>query len=223
MCLVAGMFGASAATAAAAQAITGLAISAVSTVTGIVSSQQQAKVAAQQAKIQTVNQQRQVELSRRATMLRHMGDVKAQQAATLAYNKQIFYNSEAANRVYMAEQTKLWEASQRAAFRAQEIYARQIGSMGRVLSSGAIGQSVGLLALDSKRQAGFATAEQNATMRSAVAQAGVAMQGASLEQQSANNQAYSRLPAPVQAPQYEAWPVGIGGTQDIGIPTYNWT
>lgn len=224
MCLpIAGAAAGSAAALSNSLAIFGAITSAVSTVAGIAQAQQSANTAAQQARIQTLNQQRQVELSRQATMMRHMGDVRAQQVATLAYQKQVFNNSEAANRVYVAEQTKLWEASQRAAFKAQEIYARQIGSLGRVLSSGATGQSVGLLAMDSQRQAGFAQAEQNATMRSAYAQAGVAMQGAAIEQESANNLAYSRLPAPVQAPQYEAWPVGVGGTRDIGIPTYNWT
>jgi hypothetical protein len=40
--------------------------------------------------------------------------------------------------------------------------------------------------------------------------------------ESANNEALSRLPAPVRAPQYSPWAVGVGGKGDPGIPAYSW-
>lgn len=225
MCIIAGMFGASAAAAASAQAIAGLVISAAGTAAGIAQQQQQLQyqhaMTMQQQTMQSQNQQRQVAAERQAQMLRHIGEVKAQQEQTLAYNRQIFNNNEAANRVFSAEQIKLNEARNKAAFKGQEIYAKAIGAQGKVLASGATGQSVGLLALDANRQAGFANAELNASMRSAEGAAANAMLGASLENESANNMALSKLPGPVQAPQFSPDISGIG-IGALGIPSYNW-
>lgn len=203
-------------------AVVGTVISAASSAAGIMQAQQQANFQAQQAAIQTQNARRQAQAARQQQALKHMGDVKAQQAQTLAYQKQIFNNSEAANRVYTAEQLKLQEARMKAAFKSQEIYAKQIGSVGSVLAAGQTGQSVGLIAQDAERQAGFATAQQSAGVRSVEAAAASAMEGARLENESANNQALSRIPFPIQAPQFEPEPVGIGGGGGMGIPSYDW-
>lgn len=227
MCIMIGA--AAASTISAVSAIAGIA----GTVAGIAQAQQQQEIQQQQflfqhqMQVQQMDQQyrqqqRQVQFERRQQVLKHIGDVKAQQASALSYQKQVFFNSEAANRVYTAEQLKLNEARAKAAFKSQEIYAKQIGAMGKVLASGATGQSVGLLTIDSQRQAGFAEAEQNATLRSAELAMASTVQGAANENMSANNQALAKVPAPVQAPLLSPDVSGIGKNLNLGIPSYNW-
>jgi hypothetical protein len=203
-------------------AVAGLAISAISTVAGIAQAQQSAAMAQQQAAIQTQNAQQQANYERMSIQAKHIGDVRAQQAATNSYVKQIFNNDQAANKVYMQEQAVMQEANARAAFKSQEIYAKQIGAVGSVLSTGMTGQSIGLLALDAERQAGFAQAQSDASTRSAEIASGIRSDLAFNKAESANNEAASRLPAPVSAPQYSPWPLGIGGKGDPGVPSYNW-
>lgn len=202
--------------------VAGLAISAIGTVAGIAQAQQQAAFAQQQAAIQTQNAQQQANFERMSQQAKHIGDVRAQQAATNSYVKQIFNNDSAANKVYMQEQAVMQEANAKAAFKSQEIYAKQIGAVGSVLSTGMTGQSVGLLALDAERQAGFAQAQSDASTRSAEIMSGIRSDMAFNRAESANNEAASRVPAPVSAPQMSPWPLGIGGKKDPGVPSYNW-
>ena len=122
----------------------------------------------------------------------------------------------------MQEQAVMQEANARAAFKSQEIYAKQIGAVGSVLSTGMTGQSVGLLAMDAERQAGFTQAQSDASTRSAGIMYGIRSDVAFNKAESANNEAASRVPAPVSAPQYSPWPLGIGGKGDPGVPSYNW-
>jgi hypothetical protein len=176
----------------------------------------------QQNNLAYQNAQRQAFYEREAQAIKHQGDVRAQQAQMLAYNQNVFNSSEAVNRVYTAEQMKLKEARDKAAFKSQEIYAKSIGSLGRVLSTGATGQSVGLLAMDTQRQAGIAAAQQSASLRSATDQYGVNVSMAQLKQESDNNMALSRVSAPVQAPRFAPEPTGFGTNLGLGIPSYRW-
>ena len=122
----------------------------------------------------------------------------------------------------MAEQLKVQEAATKAAFKSQEIYAKSIGAMGKVLASGQTGQSVGLMAMDTSRQAGFGLAEQSASIRGAIHAGDVAMDAAYHKNQSANNEALSRLPASPSHPTLTPDPVGMGTNLGLGIPSYNW-
>jgi hypothetical protein len=184
--------------------------------------QYQADVSAQQQNIAYQNQQRQTYFDRQQQVMKHIGDTQAQQASMLAYQRNIYNNNEAANKVYVSEQQKMIEAKQKAAFKSVDIYAKQIGGMGKVLSSGAVGKSVGLLAMDPGRQAGRALAEQSAGIRSAATSMDIGMAAAQSQNESANNQALSRVPAPVQAPQFAPGVQGIGQNLGLGIPSYNW-
>jgi len=212
--------------AAAALPYLSLGLSAVGTGAGIIQSQQQAAqqraAANQNLQIQHMNAQRAAYAERQAQIAQYTANSKAHHEANLTYQQQVQNNADAANRVYVQEQTKMSETRAKAAFRAQEIYAKSIGAQGRVLASGAVGQSVGLMAMDAERQAGFSLAEQNASVRSAQNAAAVAMEGGYLQNRSANNQAYSRLPAAPQHPTLAQDPVGIGPNLNLGIPTYNW-
>jgi len=228
--------GAASGTGAAASlgaAIVGSVISAASTAAGIYQQQQQmqyqtamnqyqADVNYQQQNIAFQNQQRQAYFDKQQQVTKHIGDVQAQQASMLAYQRNIYNNNEAANKVYVSEQQKMLEAKQKAAFKSVDIYAKQIGSMGKVLSSGAVGKSVGLLAMDSERAAGRAMAEQNASIRSAGDSMTIGMAAAQNQSESANNQALSRVSAPIQAPQFAPYATGIGQNLGLGIPSYNW-
>lgn len=219
MCLP--IAGAAAGTAAAVQsttAIAGLVISAVGTAASMAASQQQAQMAQQQANLQLQQQRQQTEIQNQNLANQYTGEVAAQQAKRMAYERQVLNNTNAASRSFTQEQVKLNEARDKAAFKAQEIYAKSIGAKGSVLATGATGQSVGLLALDADRQAGLGTAAQDASIRSAEAQAGVAMDLASSQANSANNQAYSSLGVPVTMPNLAPSP----GGGPINAPEYNW-
>ena len=75
-------------------------------------------------------------------------------------------NAEEANRVYTAEQARLEGKRKEAAFEAQSILAKSIGTKGTILASGRTGQSIGLLVNDVERQAGIQKAQQTAMLES---------------------------------------------------------
>lgn len=178
--------------------------------------QQQQDLQYQQAQQQAAQQNQQIQAQ-------HKGQVRQEIAARRAYEQQLQNNNTAANKTYVQEQAKLQEARAQAAFKAQSNYAKAIGNQGKVLASGATGQSVGLLVKDAERQEGLATAQANAGLRSAEAQSAVGMDIAFEQAKSANNQAWNKLPTPTQAPVFADKPVGIGKDLGLGIPAYDWT
>ena len=212
MCVVAGS--AAAAALSTASTVVGM----IGTVAGIAQSQQQAAFAQQQANLQLQQQRQQAEVQNQQLANDYVGKVAQQQAQTEAYEKQLLYNQNAANRGFAQEQAKLDEAKTKAAFKSQEIYAKQIGALGSVLASGATGQSIGLLAMDTERQAGLGKAEQDASVASAARQAAVGTQLVADQQTSANNEAYSQLAISPAAPTFSPSP----GGGPIDSPTYNW-
>ena len=206
--------------------IAGLAISGASSVANIAMAQQSAQMQAaqykQQMDLQYQQAQQQANMQNRQIQAQHQGQIRQEIAARRAYEQQLQNNNTAANKSYTQEQAKLNEAKAKAAFQAQSNYAKAIGSQGKVLASGATGQSVGLLVNDADRQAGFSTAQQNASIRSAEDQAAIGMDIAFEQAKSANNQAWNKLPTPTQAPVFADKPVGIGKDLGLGIPAYDW-
>ena len=228
MCIVLGA--AAAAGLSAIGTIGGLASSAFGIVQGQQQAQQQQQAAAMQARqaqenmnMQYAQAQQSAFRERTAQVQKHIGETRAQQANHLSYYRQLTNNNEAANKAYTQEQVKLNEARTAAAFKAQANYAKSIGARGKILASGATGQSVGLLAMDVERQQGFATAEQNASLRSAEQSASIGMDIAHTQAKSAHNTAYSNLMPTVQAPLLTPDPSGVGENLNLGIPTYNWS
>ena len=206
--------------------VIGLAVSAIGTVAGIAQSAQSMNMQAaqykQQMDLQYQQAQQQAHQQNKQIQADHQGRVRQEVAARRAYEQQLQNNNTAANKSYVQEQAKLKEARDQAAFKAQANYAKAIGSQGKVLASGATGQSVGLLARDAERQEGFATAQANAGLRSAEAQSAVGMDIAFEQAKSANNQAWNKLPTPTAAPVFADKPVGIGEDLGLGIPAYDW-
>lgn len=220
MCLVEGMLGASAAGAASAQAIAGLAISAGSLVTSISQANYQARVARRQADIQHQNQQLQQNYENKKTISNHISAIRAQQAAEIAGMKDVLNANTAANRAYEAEQIKKNDARTKAAFQMQDIYAKQIGTQGSIFATGATGQSIGLLAMDAERKGGFAKAKEIASKQSLYSQSDINMYNVETTRQSKVNIALASIPAPVSAPQFAPeitgdYPLGLG------LPEYN--
>ena len=228
MCLVLG------AAAAAGLSTLGTVAGIASSAFGIIQGQQQQQFAQQQAVLQQQQAiqnmdlqyqqaQRQVAHENQARVNKFQGEVRMQQAQKLSYYQQLDNNNEALNKSYTQEQVKLNEAKDAAAFKAQANYAKAIGAKGKILAGGMSGQSIGLLSLDVDRQKGFADAQENASLRSAEAQAAVGMDSAYTQAKSANNQAYSKLTPNVQAPLLAPKPLGIGKDLNLGIPTYSWS
>lgn len=216
MCIATAGAGVTAAAAAATNA--GLAISAVSTVAsigmGIMSAQQQAAQAQQQVDLQNRQRMEQASLSNQAAQAAYNGKVKAQQASHLSFYKQLDNINSGVNKTYIQEQLKFEEAQTKAAFKSQDILRKSIGAQGKILASGATGQSVGLLALDADRQAGFAQSQTNASVDSAAIQGAITQDVAFDQAQSSANQAFSRTDVTAQAPILD--PYGMAG---LNIPT----
>jgi hypothetical protein len=218
MCIAAGT------AAAAALSTTSTIVGMASTAFGIIQSQQQAQyqaaAAAQQMDLQYQQAQQSAFRDRQQQVQQFVGQVEAQQQGVKQYQKQLNSNNQALNKSYASEQAKLQEARSAAAFKAQANYAKAIGTKGTVLAAGQTGQSVGLLAMDADRQAGLATAQQNASLRGAEIQAGIGMDVAFDQAQTANNQAFSKVGLPVQHPTLAPDPIGIGKNLNLGIPSY---
>tara|TARA_X000000368_G_scaffold411525_1_gene396510 strand:+ start:81 stop:782 length:702 start_codon:yes stop_codon:yes gene_type:complete len=214
--------------AAAAMGLTviGTAVSAAGVGLSMYQSQQnmqfQAATARQQQDLAYRQAQQQQRFQNESIVNKHIGQVKAQQAASNAANMALFYGDQSANKAWISQQQKFKEVKDKAAFKSQTILAKMIGSKGRVLASGATGQSVGLLALDAERRGGFAQAEQDATVRSAEMAMGNSMETTRLKALSNANRIGSMLDFPVQAPQLSPEPMGIGKDLQLGIPAYSW-
>lgn len=207
-------------------ALAGLAISAVGIGVSVYQSQQSMKFQADMARQQQDLAYRQAQQQQRFTneqiVNKHIGQVKAQQAAVNAANMAWFYGDQSANKAWVSQQQKFNEVKDAATFKSQNILAKMIGSKGKILASGATGQSVGLLALDAERRGGFAQAEQDATVRSAEMAMGNSMETTRIKALSNSNKIGSMLDFPVQTPQLSPEPIGIGKDLELGIPAYSW-
>ena len=207
-------------------AIAGVVVSAVGTAASLYQGMQNMQLtvdmARQQQDLSYRQAQQQQNFQNQAIVQKHIGDVKAQQAAQLAAEKAYFFGDQAANAAFVSQQEKLKEIQTKAAFKSQEIYAKQIGGKGRILAEGGIGQSIGLLALNEERLAGFALAEQNASLRSAEMAMGNSMEETRLKALSNINVIASKTPTPVMTPTLAPQPIGIGKDLELGIPSYNW-
>ena len=210
MCLPAGAAGLT-----ALSQIVGMAGTAVCIFQAQQSAQMQARQAQQNIDLQARQRNEQAQLANKRAVTQYAGQVRAQQAGTKSFYQQLDNINSSANKTYVQEQAKLAENRQKAAFKTQEILRKSIGIQGKILASGATGQSVGLLALDAERQAGFAQAQQNASVDSAALQSAVSQDIAFDQAKSAANQAFNRTPPPSQAPILD--PYGMAGLE---IPTY---
>jgi hypothetical protein len=159
--------------------------------------QEQANLQVQQANqsilTQYEQQVRATKAERESILSRYAADKIGYQRSKEQAEKQYGLNAEALNTAYMQEQTKLKEVRQKAAFESQAALAKSIGMKGKILASGRTGQSVGLLVKDVDRQSGFEIAAQEASVDSAKDAAGISMDQAYNQAESANAQAASKI------------------------------
>ena len=221
MCIAIGA--AAASTISTISTVAGVASSAFGIIQSVQQANYQAAVQAQQMDLQYRQAQQATFRDRQQQIAKYVGDVETQQQGIKQYQAQLNRNNQALNKSFAQEQLKLKEAKSAAAFKAQSNYAKAIGAKGSLLAAGQSGQSIGLLALDADRQAGFATAEQNASIESAKDSAGLGMDIAVDQAETANNQAFSKIGLPVQQPNLAPDPIGQGKDLNLGIPTYNWS
>lgn len=155
--------------------------------------QDQYNLSIQQANTQIANQYQQQNArvrQERANLAKEFEQRKqAYQQDKESAEQQQRYNNEAANRMYVQEQSKLSEAKKKQAFAQQSALAKMIGSKGAILSAGRTGQSVGLLVNDAERQAGFQQAQASALLDSKRDQAFLGMETAFIQAKSANQRA----------------------------------
>ena len=175
-----------------------------------------------QANAQMVNQYNQqreaVRNERAAIWSRHEANKLTYQRSVEQARTRIGLNNEAANRAYLAEQTKVDEARKKAAFQQQALLAKAIGDKGSILAAGRSGQSIGLLINDVERQKGFSQAQINATLDSKRDASLLSMESTYIQNQSTNNQALSNIafnpqdpyiPRDPRTPQFLRDPVGL--------------
>jgi len=151
---------------------------------------------------------------RESIMSRFTADKLGYQRSKEQYQEQVRNNNDAANRVYMAEQSKVTEARKKAAFENQASLAKSIGAKGSVLAAGRTGQSIGLLVNDVERQQGFKDAQADASLENAEVMAGIGMDTALNQAVSSNNQAVSQVgynPAAPYLPKFADTPNFVDG------------
>tara|TARA_R100001198_G_C5215337_1_gene199270 strand:- start:627 stop:1406 length:780 start_codon:yes stop_codon:yes gene_type:complete len=183
--------------------------------------QEQANLQVQQANqsilTQYEQQVRATKAERESIVSRYAADKLGYQRSKEQADKQYGLNAEALNTAYMQEQTKLKEVRQKAAFESQAALAKSIGMKGKILASGRKGQSVGLLVKDVERQSGFEIAAQEASVDSAKDAAGISMDQAFNQAESANAQAASKIGFNPQKPYLPEMPGSPNFVDPIGL------
>ena len=183
--------------------------------------QEQANLQVQQANqsilTQYEQQVRATKAERESIVSRYAADKLGYQRSKEQADKQYGLNAQALNTAYMQEQTKLKEVRQKAAFESQAALAKSIGMKGKILASGRTGQSVGLLVKDVDRQSGFEIAAQEASVDSAKDAAGISMDQAFNQAESANAQAASKIGFNPQKPYLPEMPGSPNFVDPIGL------
>ena len=183
--------------------------------------QEQANLQVQQANqsilTQYEQQVRATKAERESIVSRFAADKLGYQRSKEQADKQYGLNAEALNTAYMQEQTKLKEVRQKAAFESQAALAKSIGMKGKILASGRTGQSVGLLVKDVDRQSGFEIAAQEASVDSAKDAAGISMDQAFNQAESANAQAASKIGFNPEKPYLPEMPGSPNFVDPIGL------
>ena len=154
---------------------------------------------------------------RESIVSRYAADKLGYQRSKEQADKQYGLNAEALNTAYMQEQTKLKEVRQKAAFESQAALAKSIGMKGKILASGRQGQSVGLLVKDVERQSGFEIAAQEASVDSAKDAAGISMDQAFNQAESANARAASQIGFNPEKPYLPEMPGSPNFVDPIGL------
>jgi hypothetical protein len=159
--------------------------------------------------------------SYQAQQQQYQGEMAAYQASQAAYNRQIQLNAEAANRAYVADQMRLKNEYDKAAVDAQKVMATALQTQGKVLASGRVGKSIGLLAQDAERTYGKDMATLGMNLGYANQDYLLRGQETYQQAQTANAAAAANRMIKPSAPSALGLVSGIGGSLIGGLQTYN--
>jgi hypothetical protein len=159
--------------------------------------------------------------SYQAQQQQYQGEMAAYQASQAAYNRQIQLNAEAANRAYVADQMRLKNEYDKAAVDAQKVMATALQTQGKVLASGRVGKSIGLLAQDAERTYGKDMATLGMNLGYANQDYLLRGQETYQQAQSANAIAAANRMNRPSAPSALGLVSGIGGSILGGVQTFN--
>jgi len=158
--------------------------------------------------------------SYQAQQQQYQGEMAAYQASQTAYNRQIQLNAEAANRAYVADQMRLKNEYDKAAVDAQKVMATALQTQGKVLASGRVGKSIGLLAQDAERTYGKDMATLGMNLGYANQDYLLRGQETYQQAQSANAIAAANRMIKPSAPSALGLVSGIGGSLISGAQTF---
>ena len=158
--------------------------------------------------------------SYQAQQQQYQGEMAAYQASQAAYNRQIQLNAEAANRAYAAGQMRLKNEYDKAAVDAQKVMATALQTQGKVLASGMVGKSIGLLAQDAERTYGKDMATLGMNLGYANQDYLLSSQDTYQQAQSANAAAAANRMIKPSAPSALGLVSGIGGSLISGAQTF---
>lgn len=159
--------------------------------------------------------------SYQAQQQQYQGEMAAYRASQAAYNRQIQLNAEAANRAYAAGQMRLKNEYDKAAVEAQKTMATALQTQGKVLASGRVGKSIGLLAQDAERTYGKDMATLGMNLGYANQDYLLSSQETYQQAQSANAAAAANRMIKPSAPSALGLVSGIGGSILGGVQTFN--
>jgi hypothetical protein len=159
--------------------------------------------------------------SYQAQQQQYQGEMAAYQASQAAYNRQIQLNAEAANRAYVADQMRLKNEYDKAAVDAQKVMATALQTQGKVLASGRVGKSIGLLAQDAERTYGKDMATLGMNLGYANQDYLLRGQETYQQAQTANAAAAANRMIKPSAPSALGLVSGIGGSILGGVQTFN--
>jgi hypothetical protein len=152
-----------------------------------------------QTRLDYLSQQQQRQYQGLQSQLQYQTELNKSIASQEYVSTQLSLNQGATSRSIMAEQQKLRDAQNQAAFEGQRLMATNLQTQGSVLSSGRTGQSIGLLVNDAERVYGQNASVLDANARTAYGDYQNNSAMAVLRQLNADADATSRLlPEPIR-------------------------
>lgn len=158
--------------------------------------------------------------SYQASQQQYAGQMAAYEASQQAYYQQLKLNAEAANRAYIADQQRLKSEYEKAAVEAEKVSVTALQAQGRILASGRVGKSIGLLAQDAERTFGKDMATLGMNLGYANEDYYLSSQQTFQQAQSANAAAAANRMVEPSAPSSLGLIAGLAGSAIQGAQTY---
>ena len=181
------------------------------------------RAAARQNQVNQQAYQRNLQIARNNDEMKkkaYEGQLNAQAEAVAAYNKELAINQVEADRAGNEARQKKQEKNTAAAFEIEKQIATAIQAQGKMLSTGASGQSFLLQTLQAERELGLAGAQLDQGLQDAHTAYARDLQGVALDHHSADAADYNRLPTSPLA-QQASWipnkPIKVKGPSQMSL------